>query len=129
METLLEKGERERDDTSAKECSSEGHRLPPDCSSSGETTDQERVDTQRQKKPRQNQTESGKCVFVRLYRDETEEEKGILKAQLCCFDGATCGLAEGLDIYIKKLATLINLIEETAIKKSECGSFFMLCNS
>lgn len=41
-------------------------------------------------------------VFVHLYRDETEEEKGILKAQLCCFDGATCGLAEGLDIYIKK---------------------------
>lgn len=30
---------------------------------------------------------------------------------------------------LKKPATLINLIEEMAIKKSECGSFFMLRNS
>lgn len=40
-------------------------------------------------KETRNQSESGKCVFVHSYRDETEEEKGILKAQLYCFDGAT----------------------------------------
>ena len=64
METLLEKGKRERDDTSAKEDSSKGHRLPPDCSSSGETTDQEWIDTRRQKKQEIKQKVENMSLYI-----------------------------------------------------------------
>lgn len=64
LETLLEKGKRERDDTSAKQYSSEGHRLPPDCSSSGETTDREGMDTRRQKKQETKQKVENTPLYI-----------------------------------------------------------------
>lgn len=78
LETLLEKGKRERDDTSAKEYSSEGLRLPPDCSSSGETTDQEREDTQRQKKQEINQKVENVYLYIHTGMKQ-RKKKGFSK--------------------------------------------------
>lgn len=112
LETLMEERKRERDDTCAKESSSEGPRQPPDCSSSGETTDQEQMDTQRKKKP-EIKEKVEKCVFVHLYRDETEEENEILKAQLCSFDGVTMAwLKDWPYIYMYNFSTLLTPTEE-----------------
>lgn len=69
----MEEGKREGDDTRAKESSSDSPRRPPDCSSSGETTDRERMDTQRKKKP--GIKEKVENVYLYIYTGMKQRRK------------------------------------------------------